>query len=109
MAGKVIMCAVSFGCAVLFFAIGVYARKRNAPMWFWSDSSVDASQITDIKQYNKENGNMWQLYSLWFLAAGVAELWNTIVAVAFLVLGCTVGIALLIASYNKIYRKYSAR
>ena len=109
MAGKVIMCAVSFGCAVLFFAIGVYARKRNAPMWFWSGSSVDASHITDVKQYNKENGVMWQLYSLWFFAAGVAEFWNTLIAAAILFLGGTVGIVFLIGAYNKIYKKYSVR
>lgn len=77
------MCVVSFGCGILFFAIGVYARKRNKPMWFWSGSSVDASHVTDVKQYNKENGGMWQLYSLWFFAAGVAEFWNTILAVVF--------------------------
>ena len=100
------MWTVSFGCAVLFFAIGVYARNLKKPIWFWSSSEVDASQITDVKQYNIENGVMWQLYSLWYLAAGVAEIWNTILALVFLVLSCTIGIVLLIRSYNKIYNKY---
>lgn len=106
MAGKIIMCTVAFGCAALLFAIGVYAQKRKKPMWFWSGSEVDASQITDVKQYNKENGHMWQLYSLWYFAAGFAGLWNPIAALLFLVLGCTAGIALLIGSYNKICKKY---
>lgn len=106
MAGKIIMWLVSFGCAFLFFAIGVYARKLKKPMWFWSGSEVDASQITNVTQYNKENGIMWQLYSLWYLAAGLAEIWNTILALILLVLSCTVGIAILILSYNRIFKKY---
>ena len=106
MAGKIIMLSVSFGCAILFFTIGVYAKNLKKPMWFWSGSEVDALQIADVKQYNKENGVMWQLYSLWYFAAGLAEIWNTIIALILLVLSCTVGIALLVGSYNKIYKKY---
>lgn len=106
MAGKIIMWTVTFGCAILFFAIGVYAQKLKKPMWFWSGSEVDASKITDVTRYNKENGVMWQLYSLWYFAAGLAEFWNPIISLIFLVLSCTVGIALLIGSYNKIYKKY---
>lgn len=109
MAGKIIMCVVSFGCAVLFFSIGLYSRKLKKPMWFWSGSDVDASQITDVKRYNQENGLMWQLYSLWYLGAGLAEFWNTIAALILLVLSCTVGIALLIRSYNRIFKKYTFR
>ena len=106
MVGKIIMWVVCFGCGILFVAIGVYARKLKKPMWFWAGSEVDASLITDVQQYNKENGIMWQLYSLWYFAAGLAEIWNTLIAAGILVLGGTVGIALLIARYNRIYIKY---
>ena len=106
MAGKMIMWAVSFGCAILFFCIGVYARKLEKPMWFWSGAEVDAAKITDVKQYNKENGVMWQLYSLWYFAAGIAEIWNSILALILLVLSGTIGMVLLIRSYTKIYGKY---
>ncbi len=109
MAGKIIWWIISFGCAILFYAIGAYAQKLEKPMWFWSGSEVNASQITDIKQYNKENGVMWKLYSLWFAAAGLAEIWNTIAALVILVLACTVGIAVLVHSYQKIYKKYAVR
>ena len=107
MAGKMIMYSVCFCCAILFFAIGVYAQKMKKPMWFWSGSEVDPSQITDIKQYNKENGIMWQIYSLWYFAAGLAEIWNTIASLILLVLSGTIGLAVLVRSYNKIYKKYS--
>lgn len=109
MAGKIIWWIVSFGCAILFYAIGAYAQKLEKPMWFWSGTEVKAEQITDIKQYNKENGVMWKLYSLWYAAAGLAEIWNTIVALIILVLSCTVGIVILVRSYLKIYRKYTVQ
>ena len=106
MAGKIIWWIVSFGCAILFYSIGIYASKRSKPMWFWSGTEVKASEITDVASYNKENGRMWKLYSLWYFASGVAEIWNSILALAFLLLGCSVGIALLVWSYQKIYNKY---
>ena len=109
MAGKIIMWIVSFGCAILFFSIGVYARKLKKPMWFWAGSEVDEKQITDVRQYNKENGVMWQTYSLWYFTSGIAEIWNPVLAVIFFVLGCSVGIVFLVVSYSKIYKKYRAR
>jgi len=56
MAGKIIMWIVTFGCAILFFSIGVYAMKLKKPMWFWSGSEVNPLEISNIKKYNRENG-----------------------------------------------------
>lgn len=109
MAGKIIWWFVSFGCAAIFFGIGVYAEKLKKPMWFWSGSEVKITEITDMEKYNKENGMMWKVYSLWYWAAGIAEIWNAHIALAFLVLGCSVGIGILVATYNKIYKKYKVR
>jgi len=108
MAGKIIMWIVTFVCAGLFYYIGVYAQRLEKPMWFWSGTQVDIAQITDVRQYNQENGTMWKLYSLWYLAAGVAEIWSTLAAAMLLVLSCTLGIAQLICTYRKIFRKYQA-
>lgn len=108
MAGKIIMWVVTFGCAILFFSIGSYAKRRAKPMWFWSGVEVEDAEITDVKQYNKENGIMWQLYSLWYFCAGLAEIWSSIAALLFLLSGCSVGIVILVASYRKIYGKYKA-
>ena len=54
MIGKIIMCIVSFGCGILFLAIGSYAKRLEKPMWFWSGSEVEASKITDIKNTTKQ-------------------------------------------------------
>ena len=109
MAGKIIMCAVAFGCALLFFGIGVYARRLDKPMWFWTGTEVDPSTISDIKKYNKENAIMWQTYSLWYFASGIAEFCSSVAALVFLISGCSIGLVILVASYNRIYKKYSIK
>ena len=103
---SVVWYAVVFGTAVLFFCIGAYAEKREKPMSFWSGTEVDASGITDILRYNKENGKMWKLYSLWFWAAGILGMVSMAVAFVILIFSCTIGLGLLVRSYRKIERKY---
>ena len=109
MEGAIIGCIIYFACAILFFGIGVYAARCKKPMWFWSGTEVDPKTITDVTQYNRENARMWKLYSLWYFAAGVAAIWNSIVAVAFLVLSCSVGMVVLVATYHKIHEKYRVK
>lgn len=106
MAEKIIWFAVTLGCAALFFGIGVFAERSEKPMWFWAGSTVDPAKITDVKRYNKENGIMWQVYSLFYVASAVAEIWSSLVAVILLVITATVGTVPLIFIYNRIYRKY---
>ena len=109
MTEQIVMWIVCFGCAIFFFAIGIYAEHSKTPMWFWSGTSVDPREITDVKRYNRANGMMWKLYSLWYFAAGIAEIWSTLVAAGILIASCTVGLGILIYSYNRIYQKYKAR
>ena len=109
MTGTIIWYITVFGCAALFYGIGVYARKLTKPMWFWSGSKVDAAAITDVAQYNRENAGMWKMYSLWYWVAGLLWHWSTAAAVSVLVLGGTLGIALLIRTYLTIEKKYIRR
>ncbi len=106
MAADIIWYVTAFGCAAVFVGIGAYATKLQKPMWFWAGTEVDAATITDVKQYNAENAKMWVMYSLWYWAAGLAWIWSRPVALIALVLGCTVGIAILIATFMKIEKKY---
>ena len=75
-------------------------------MWFWSGVEVDATQITDVAAYNKENAIMWKRYSLWYIASGVAQIWSSMAFAVILVLGNTLGLVLLILGYQKILKKY---
>ena len=105
--GAIIWYITMFGCALLFFGIGIYAGKLEKPMWFWSGSDVDPKSITDIPAYNHENARMWKLYSLWYWAAGLLQLVNMTLALIVLILSCTVGMAILVGTYMKISKKYS--
>lgn len=109
MAGTIIWCISVFGCAFLFLGIGIYAEKRERPMWFWASTTVDVSKITDVKAYNKENARMWELYSLWYFASGIIYFWNEVISIVLLVLSCSVGIGILVGTYNKIEKKYKVK
>ena len=110
MAGKIIMCVVSLICAILFFGIGVYAKKSNKPVGFWSGGpQIDASKITDIKKYNKANAIMWQLYSLFYFGSALSAIFSPIISAVLLMAGCTLGLVLLIVAYNKICKKYMTK
>ena len=108
MIGTIIWFVTMFGCAALFFGIGVYAKRLEKPMWFWSGVEVEPAVISDIPAYNRENSRMWKVYSLWFWAAGILWIWNEIAALVVLVTGSTVGIGLLIGRYLKIEKKYKS-
>ena len=109
MAGAIIWYVTIFGCAILFYSIGIYAAKLKKPMWFWSGIEVDASKITDIPKYNRENSIMWKTYSLWYFASGFAQIWSAALAITLLCLGCTAGIAVLIGTYLRIEKKYTVK
>ena len=109
MAGKIIMWVVAFGCGILFFGIGVYARRLKKPMWFWSGTEVDPAEITDVERYNRANCTMWQVYSVWFFGAGVAEIWSSLLSFVLIMLGSTLGSIILFIWYNRIFHKYTKR
>ena len=109
MAGIIIWSITVFGCAFLFLGIGIYAYKRKKPMWFWSGTTVDESEITDVKAYNKENAIMWIVYSLWYFASGILYFFAPSISVALLILSCTLGVVILIVAYNRIEKKYKVK
>ena len=106
MIGTIIWCVIVLGCGALFWGIGVYAQRREEPMWFWSGSVVKAETLTDVKAYNRENAAMWKWYSLWYWAAGIAWIWSKMAAGLLMMLGCTVGIWILVRTFLKIEKKY---
>lgn len=49
---------ILFLVGIIFVLIGVYAYQRKSPMYFYAGSDIDASEITDVKAYNRANGIM---------------------------------------------------
>ena len=106
MAGDIIWYVTILGCAALFVGIGIYAKKLQKPMWFWSGSTVAPSAITDVAKYNAENARMWFGYSLWYWASGFAWIWSHELALLLLMASCSVGIVFLVRAYHRIEKKY---
>ena len=113
--GLIIMVTVSFGCGVLFYAMGLLAVRSKKPFGFWTGKEVKPETISDIPAYNRENGKMWKLYSLPWFVTGVlyfggirfpALQW---LSVALLIAAGTAGIGWLICRYNRIFKKYSVK
>ena len=103
---KIIWLVIMVPCSLLFTSIGIYAWRREKPMWFWSGSSVREDEISDIPAYNRENGIMWIVYSLAFWVSTFMGLWEVSTAGIVFIVGCLGGIPFLIITYNRIYRKY---
>ncbi len=93
-------------CGLIFTFLGIYAWRREKPMWFWSGSTVREEEITDVKAYNRENGIMWLCYSSVFWISAIMGIRNVSTAGIVLAAGCLGGIPLLAIAYSRIYRKY---
>jgi hypothetical protein len=98
----IIMAPVS----ALFTGIGIYAWKRKKPMWFWSGSTVEESEISDIAAYNRANGIMWLAFSLMMWISTILGVMNMKAGGILLIAGCAVAVPVLPLVYGKIYRKY---
>ena len=94
--------------AALFTGIGVYAWRRKRPMWFWSGTTVDEKELSDVRAYNRANGIMWIAFSAVFWISAVLGFFQIKTGGVIMFAGCTAGIPALIAVYNRIYARYKA-
>ena len=106
---RIIFSIITIPIAALFTGLGIYAMRREKPMWFWSGSSVRPEEITDIPAYNRANGWMWLAFSGVFWLAAVLALLGSPATGPVLGGGMLLGIPALIAVYNQIYAKYRKR
>ncbi|MGN0746328.1 MAG: hypothetical protein ACI4ML_06625 [Aristaeellaceae bacterium] len=95
-------------CSMVFTGIGIYAWQRKEPMWFWSGTTVKASDITDIPAYNHANGRMWMLFSLPLWLSAFLGLFSSITALVLLASDFIIGLPVLVMAYNRIYARYRA-
>ena len=114
-AGIVIMAVCCFGCALLFFGIGLRAKKAVKPVHFWAGSSIDSEKVSDIQAFNRECSIMWLWYSVpYWIAGAVAVLGGgrdsaIIISVFVLAAACIPGIPILIMHYRRIEKRYISR
>jgi hypothetical protein len=95
-----------WSCAAVFSGLGIYAGKREKPMWFWSGSTVTPEKVKDIPAYNRANRKMWLMYSIPFWITGISYFWYPKPSVIIMLLACTVGLGWLIYYYHRIEKKF---
>ncbi len=102
----IIWLVVMIPLSAFFTGLGIFAWKRKKPMWFWSGSTVEDWEITDIPAYNRANGIMWLCYSAVFWVSALLGILNLSIAGPVLAAGCLGGIPVLVIAYSKICKKY---
>lgn len=103
---NIVFAATCWLCSLVFGAIAYWAFKRKDPMHFWAGSTVGPEEIADIPSYNRANGIMWTIYTLWMVITGVLSLFSITIGTLLLVILCVPGIIILIVAYKRIYNKY---
>lgn len=103
---NIFFAAICLLCSLPFGAIAIYAFKSNKPIHFWSGSTVNSGEITNIPAYNYANGLMWLIYTACMVATSILSLFNIRIGVILLVIICVPGTIVLILAYNVIFKKY---
>jgi hypothetical protein len=103
---NIIWLIIMIPVSLLFTGIGIYALRRKKPMWFWSGSTIEESEISDVIAYNRANGIMWLVFSLIMWVSTILGAMNMNVGGIILTAGCIVCVPILPIVYGKIYRKY---
>lgn len=103
---NILFAVICWMCSLIFWGIAIWAFKRKDPMHFWSGSTVRPEEIRDIPAYNRANGIMWSIYAACLLMAGLVSLFSIKTGSILLFIIFLPGIAVLIITYNRIYKKY---
>ena len=104
--GRIVWLIIMLPVSLLFTGLGIYAWRRKKPMWFWSGSTVEESEITDVPAYNRANGIMWLAFSAIFWASTILGCLRMKTGGIVMLAGCALCIPILPFVYGRIYRKY---
>ncbi len=102
----IIWLVVMIPVSAIFTGLGVFAWRRQKPMWFWSGQTVTEEEILDVKAYNRANGIMWIVFSLVMWISTFMGFSNMKMAGAVMFAACILCVPVLPFTYGKIYKKY---
>ena len=106
MGSVIIWLVIMAPLSAFFTGLGIYAFRRKKPMWFWSGSTVKEEEISNIPAYNRANGIMWIVFSLFFWSSTVLGFVSLKIAALVMIIGCVLCVPGLPLAYNAIYKKY---
>lgn len=78
---KLLFSMIVWLCATIFIGIGLYARNRKEPMWFYSGMKIDSRQIKNIPAYNRAYSRLWFRYAAPYILIGITYFWFPLTAV----------------------------
>jgi uncharacterized membrane protein YjjB (DUF3815 family) len=93
-------------CALIIGVCALWISKRRKPIHFFTGSTVEPEEVTDIPAYNRANALMWTIYAACFVVVGTLSFFNSI---AGLILMLVLFIPCIIPMYffhKRIYKKY---
>ncbi len=106
MGALIILLVIMVPVSVLLTGLGIFAWRRQKPMWFWSGQTVGDDEIADVKAYNRANGIMWIMFSLLMWISTFLAFSSMKIAGIVMLVGCILSVPVLPFVYGIIYKKY---
>lgn len=66
------------------------------------------TEISDIHAYNQQWNYVDRILFIIYWVATFAGIWNSTAALDLIIVGCVIGIPVLVVVYNRIYARYKA-
>lgn len=107
-----ILLLVNSLCTAVFIGIGIYAMRRENPMWFYSGTSeqLEKESFHDVEEYNKKNGWMWICYGVCIFLVPIPAYWFHFSSNLFLCIYLIVmigGFLVMALYWNHLHKKYT--
>ena len=106
MGSLIIWLVIMVPVSALFTGLGIFAWRRQKPMWFWSGQAVGEDEIGDVKAYNRANGIMWIVFSLLMWLSTFLAFSSMKLAGMVMLVGCILCVPVLPFVYTRIYKRY---
>ena len=106
MGALIIWLVVMIPVSALFTGLGVFAFVRQKPMWFWSGQVVTENEILNVRAYNRANGIMWIVFSLFMWLSTFLAFSDMKLAGGVMLAVCILCVPVLPFTYGRIYKKY---
>ena len=103
---KIAWLLIMIPLSALFTGIGIYAWRRKEPMWFFAGMKTEEARIKDVGAFNKANGILWLVYSLFMWIAAAVGAVNGKAGGMILTAVCILGALVLPVAYTQILRRY---
>lgn len=107
MGALIIWLVIMIPVSSLLTGLGIFAWRRQKPMWFWSGQTVGEEEIVDVKSYNRANGVMWIGFSLFMWVSTFLAFSSMKLAGIVMFIVCILCVPVLPFVYSRIYKKYS--